>query len=141
MIDIDTLKWELMSDEGSVKRQNRHMVYKDHLGNDTIGYGRLLSRGLSDAEAEFMLAVDIQDTLDVLDRNIPWWRGLPSLTMRGVANLGFQIGWSRLKGFKKTLAFLEAGLLEEASVEALDSDWARQTPERAKRVAAMLKGK
>jgi len=140
-MDIDTLAWELMSDEGAVKAGSRHVVYKDHLGNNTIGYGRLLSRGLSQDEAEYLLASDISDVLAGLDRKIPWWRGLPGLAMRGVANMAFQMGVEGLCGFKTMLGHLEAGDLGKAAIAALNSKWAMQTPNRAKRVAAMIRGK
>jgi lysozyme len=42
--------------------------------------------------------------------------------------------------FKGMLEALKAGKREFAANEALDSLWARQTPERARRVAAQIRG-
>jgi lysozyme len=41
--------------------------------------------------------------------------------------------------FKKTLAALEARDFDRAADEALDSLWARQTPNRAERIAAAIR--
>ena len=138
--DLDRLRAELMADEGAVKAGSRHVVYKDHLLNPTIGYGRLLSRGLSQDEAEYLLANDIKDVLAGLDRRIPWWRGMPEPAMRGLANLAFQLGLEGTLAFKTMLGHMERGDMEKAATTALNSLWARQTPARAKRVAAMIRG-
>lgn len=139
-MDIALLIQDIASDEGAVREASRHIVYKDHLGNDTVGYGRLLSRGFSQDEAEYLLGNDVKSAMADLDRNAPWWRAMLDPRMRALANMCFQLGWPRLAGFKKMLAALERGDTEEAAKQALDSKWARQTPERAERVAAMIRG-
>ena len=41
--------------------------------------------------------------------------------------------------FKRTMKFLQHELYEDAADEALDSNWAKQTPQRAGRVADMIR--
>lgn len=57
----------------------------------------------------------------------------------GLCSLGYQVGITGLEGFKKTIAFLEEGKFGEAADESLRSLWYKQTPERAKATAALLK--
>lgn len=51
----------------------------------------------------------------------------------------FQLGLNGVKGFKKSLALIEAGEYEKASIEVLNSRWAKQTPKRAKALSEVLK--
>jgi lysozyme len=50
------------------------------------------------------------------------------------------MGVSGVLKFKGMLEALKAGKRELAANEALDSLWARQTPERARRVAEQIRG-
>jgi lysozyme len=55
--------------------------------------------------------------------------------------MAYQMGVEGVCGFKTMLRCLEAGELEKAAGAALNSRWAKvQTPARAKRVAAMIRG-
>jgi len=56
-----------------------------------------------------------------------------------LANMAFQLGLDKLLKFKKTLDLLKTGRWDDAANEALDSDWARQVPNRAKRVTDMIR--
>jgi lysozyme len=51
----------------------------------------------------------------------------------------FQMGLGALLKFKKMLAALQARDYTSARTEALDSAWAKQTPQRAKRVTDLFK--
>jgi lysozyme len=48
----------------------------------------------------------------------------------------FNLGIARLRGFKKMLAAMQAGDVETAAKEMLDSTWAKQVGARAHRLAA-----
>lgn len=131
---IDTLKADLRRDEGL-----RTRLYQCSEGVYTIGIGRNLeSKGITPSEAEYLLSNDVDEVVRDLDRVYPWWRGLSFDQQRGLANMAFQLGMTRLRQFKRVLAALEAHNGPAAAVAALDSLWARQTPERARRVAALL---
>jgi len=65
----------------------------------------------------------------------------PPDVRRALLNMAYQLGVSGLLNFSKMLTALQAGDREEAAREALDSLWAKQTPNRARRVALLLRGK
>jgi lysozyme len=50
----------------------------------------------------------------------------------------FNLGYPRLSNFKKFLAAIQTGNWEEASEEMLDSKWAIQVGDRAKRLAKRM---
>ena len=129
------LRAELIRDEGL-----RLKPYRCTEGFLTIGVGRNLdANGISEATARQMLDEDIADREAGLDRNAPWWRSLSDARQRALVNMAFQLGVTGLMEFKNTLAALQIGSYERAYREALDSEWAKQTPERAERVARMLR--
>ena len=135
-MDHNQLLADLESDEGV-----RLEPYRDSVGKLTIGIGRNLDdKGISKAEALFMLDADVYDALRDLDLNAKWWRRMSDWRMRALANMSFNLGWTRLAGFKKMLAALERRDYHTAADEALDSKWAQQVGERALRIAALFRG-
>lgn len=54
-------------------------------------------------------------------------------------SMAYQLGVSGLLKFKKTLRFLDEAKYESAAKECLDSRWARQTPNRARRHAEVIR--
>jgi lysozyme len=136
------LRLQLLRHEG-VKRS----AYQDHLGYWTIGVGRLIDErkggGLSLTEIEYLLDNDINRVIHDLETSLPGslWFTLSGKQKQALANMAFQLGVGGLLKFKKMLAALERGDLEEAEEEALNSRWAEQTPNRAREVAAMLREK
>jgi lysozyme len=75
----------------------------------------------------------------VLDA-LPWVVDQPEEIQRALGNMAYQLGISGLLKFSKMLEALKNGQRELASIEALDSSWAKQTPARAKRVAKLILG-
>ena len=113
--------------------------YKDTLGNLTIGIGRNLANGISEAEARYMALNDIVAAEDDLDRNIPWWRKLLNETRQQVlCEMAFNLGWPKLKGFTRFLVALELGAYEGAAFEMLNSKWATQVGNRADTLARAM---
>jgi len=134
-MDIDELTQELRLNEGV-----RLKPYTDTVGKLTIGIGRNLDdRGISDDEADYMLANDIRMDEAELNRNAPRWTDLPELAQRGLANMCFNLGWPRLSGFRNMLQALQNGDYSRAADEALDSRWARQVGARAERIATQYR--
>jgi lysozyme len=132
---IEDLLADLKRDEGF-----RSKPYLDTVGKVTIGYGRNLDDvGLSEREGRFLLGNDLDVALGELDRNVPWWRAMPDPAQRGLANMCFNLGFPRLNGFRNMLAALEDGRYQDAAVAALDSRWARQVGDRAKRIASLYR--
>lgn len=125
---------DLIRDEGLFLKP-----YIDTAGKTTIGVGRNLSdRGISKAEALNLLAADIAIASSDLDQALPWWRSLDADRQRGLLNMAFNLGVTRLLEFKKMIAALMKNDYATAAQEALDSEWAKQVGERAQRVAALF---
>lgn len=139
-MNIELLKDELRADEGFVSH-----AYRDSLGYLTIGIGRLIDErrggGISLEEAKYLLDNDIHNIMDTLDDEIPWWRNLSDPQQRALCNMAFQMGVGGLLSFQNMLVALKGGDLSTAHFEALNSLWARQTPSRARDVAALLRKK
>lgn len=133
---------ELRRDEGEVKVGGRHVVYNDHLGFATLGIGRLVDRrrggGLSDAEVLYLLSNDIDERHALLSRSMPVYASLDEVRQRAVLNMSFQLGVKGVLEFKRMIAALTRRDYAAAAVECLMSDYGKQTPGRAKRVADMI---
>ncbi len=126
---------EIERDEGL-----RLKPYADTVGKTTIGYGRNLDdNGISRQEADFMLSNDIDRVEKELDTFIPWWKTLSDARQRAILNMAFNMGISRLLGFKNMLGAMQAGRWVIAADEALLSRWAKQVGDRANRIAEQIK--
>lgn len=129
---------QLKADEGV-----KPCVYKDHLGYDTIGVGRLVDSrkpgaGLRSYEIDFLLQNDIDDRIDQLTRRLPWFQNLDDARKGVLLNMAFQLGTDGLLDFKNTLKLIEQGNYQAASDALLQSKWATQTPARAQRMAKQM---
>ena len=114
--------------------------YRDTAGKLTIGVGRNLDDvGVSDAEADVLLANDVARVMAGLDRDAPWWREMTEPRQRALANMAFNLGPSGLSRFVALLAALQAGRYAAAADEATNSLWARQVGARATRIAGLLR--
>lgn len=130
---------QLKADEGV-----KPCVYDDHLGYKTIGVGRLVDSrkpgaGLRPVEIDFLLQNDIDDRIEQLTKRLPWFQNLDDARQGALLNMSFQLGVDGLLGFKNTLKLVEDGQYSEAADNMLQSKWAQQTPERAKRMADQMK--
>lgn len=120
-MDTVTLKKHLIEDEG-----RRSKPYADSLGVLTIGVGINLEAGLRDHEIEFLLLSRIEEVEKDL-KTFPWWAGLNEARQVALANMRYQLGPSRFRGFKKMLQAIAEGNWERAAEEAKDSLWFAQT--------------
>ena len=134
-MDATVLRADLIRDEGF-----RAYAYQDSLGHWTIGHGRLIDKalggGITEGEAEYLLDNDITRVCRELDRHMFGWRLWPHPAGNALANMAFNLGWSRLSQFHKMLDALRREDFATAAQEALDSLWASQVGRRAERVAA-----
>lgn len=130
-MDITQLKSDLTRDESTKLKP-----YTDTRGKLSIGTGRNLSdNGISADEADLMLANDISSVIQTLDNAFPWWSTMSEPRQCALANMCFNMGFSRLLGFRQMLNALQTGDYMEASKQSLDSDWAREVGDRAHRIA------
>lgn len=118
-------------------------AYPDHLGYLTIGVGRLIDKrkggGLSTEESAYLLNNDVDTRIKALEGLFPWFKGLDDARKGVLVNMAFQMGTGGLAAFKNTLSSIANGLYEKAAEQMLQSLWATQTPERAKRLSEQLK--
>jgi len=137
-MDRFKLAKDLKADEGFMPN-----AYKDSLGYLTIGYGRLVDKqlggGITEDEASFLLENDIVRVESSLDKEFPWWRRHPENVQRAMANMCFNLGIKKFKSFKNTLELIKNGSYNAAADNALQSLWARQVPNRAKKVTDLLR--
>ncbi len=135
--DRIALQKEIDRDEGNVP-----YAYQDHLGYWTIGRGYLIDQAkggnLPDKVNDFWLGCILEEREKQLDQYIPWWRSLSDPRQRALLNMSYQLGVSGLLKFSRMLGCLQTGDWSGAYKNALDSNWAQQTPARAKRVAEQL---
>ena len=138
MRKVTNLEEQLRLDEGE-----KLSAYQDHLGYWTIGIGRLIDArkggGITHDEARYLLKNRVDDKLANLSKALPWFVSKPEPVQRALANMAYQMGVDGLLSFKNTLALIEAGEYDKAATMAMQSLWARQTPNRAKRVTDLLR--
>ena len=125
---------ELVADEGL-----RLKPYLDTVGKWTLGVGRNLSdKGISSREAFDLLDHDLNECVADLAGEFPWFVKLDAVRQRVVVNMRFNLGPSRFRQFKQTIAAIAAGDYVKASEQMLKSKWASQVGQRAQRLARMM---
>lgn len=128
----------LRGEEGEVLTE-----YKDHLGYSTIGVGRLIDArkggGITAEESAYLLSNDIQKKLSELERKLPWVKELDEARRGVLLSMAFQMGTDGLLGFKNTLEMVRTGRYTDAAKGMLNSLWAKQTPQRAKRHSEQMR--
>lgn len=136
MIDKQKLREQLRKHEGVKK-----FVYDDATGKPigegcfvrgvpTIGVGRSLStRGLDESEIDFLLDNDINDCIAEAQK-FRWFEALNPVRQAAVVELVFNLGLTRLSGFKKFLNYMNEHRYAQAAAELKDSLWYRQVKGR-----------
>jgi len=125
----------------SVKRHEglRLKMYKCTAGKNTIGYGRNLDDvGISADEAELMLKHDLENA-EIDAKRFSVYEKLNQVRKDVLIEMVFNLGYSRLSGFKKMFAALERKDYDEAANQMLDSKWARDVGERARTLAYFMR--
>ena len=125
MSEIEQLK----QDEGF-----RAKLYYCSEGKPTIGYGLNLESGITEEEAEVILALRVDKIRNSLNETFPWFDIAPLEIQDVMTNMVYQMGLAGLLKFKRTLKYLEFRQYDSAAREMLSSRWAKQTPERASRL-------
>ena len=117
----------------------RDSVYQCTEGYDTIGYGfAIKDLKLSKEICDIILTEKLAKLQLDISNKFEWFDESPSLVKDVVTNMCYQLGLSGFSKFKQTIYYLETEQYQEASVECLDSLWARQTPNRAKELSEKL---
>ena len=154
--DRNTFLYKLIEHEGMVLT-----VYEDSLGIETIGIGRNLqdrgitpeeleymdipnmavvyTNGINEADAKYLATNDIKIVEEELCKAKPCVYGLDAARQLILMDMAFNMGVPRLCKFKKMWAAVEVGDFDTASIEMLDSRWARQVKSRATKLAEAMK--
>ena len=136
---LDSLKRMTKEFEGC-----RLKPYKCTAGKLTIGYGRNLDDvGISQAEANMMFEMDFARA-EVYAEKICKEFGinvedLIEQRFYVLVDMCFNLGYNRLRTFKKFLTALKKGLYDDAANHMLDSLWAKQVGNRATQLAALMR--
>lgn len=142
--------------EGYDAKTGRWMPHKSPEGGaPTIAYGdklfkgkyspeevrRIMTQGMTDEEVEQALDRNLQNArmqaLDIIKEK--QLNDLSPQQEEALTEMVFQMGKKGVKGFPKMLEALRQGDVDSAYNQALDSLWAKQTPQRAREVAERLK--
>ena len=121
-------------------------AYDDHLGYATIGYGRLIEKGMggiSESEAEILLMNDVHNFVKTA-QTYEWFDGLNEPRKAVIVNMLFNLGQPRFNQFQKFQGAVETGDYTEAAHQMLSgsnggkSKWYQQVGRRAEELAKQM---
>lgn len=162
-MNLEKLRNELRLDEGV-----RNSVYVCTGGANTVGVGHnidangfpdwlleelnltysmlrdpdvLATIRLNESQIERLLDNDIMISIDELNNSLSFFRASPDAVQRGLVNMCFNMGITKLRRFKKMLQALSEENYTRAEEEAIDSRWYREVRERGTRVSALIGNK
>ena len=114
-------------------------VYNDSLGIPTIGFGFAIKDLILDEDiAEQILVRKVKKLVDRVDKKFDWFNLADDRVKEVIVEMCYQLGLAGFSKFKKTISYIEKKNYYEASKEMLDSKWAKQTPNRAKKLSKIV---
>lgn len=125
----------------------RNVAYPDPISKDghpyTIGVGHCgpeVHQGLvwTDAQIDAALDADIAKARAGCEAALPWFGDLNEPRQAALIGMAFQMGVAGLLQFKMTLNSMRDSQWYTAEAHMLNSAWAKQTPERARRLARQV---
>ena len=121
----------------------RTLPYEDSVGVLTIGVGHNLEdRPLTHKAVQTILEDDIAEAVHELNRikgYLDFEKTLSDARENVLIEMVFNLGSPRLSKFVKFWAAVKDSDYETASIEMLDSKWARQVGQRAKTLAEQMR--
>ncbi len=130
----------------------RTRPYIDSLGYPTVGVGFLIGpKGAALSNYTFSLPKAVSDVWlqEILSNLSGQMNANPAIYLALkqcnpsrsdiLTSMCYQMGIAGVAGFKNTLGMIAAGKFTGAASGMLNSQWARQTPERAKRHAEVMR--
>ena len=118
----------------------RNFVYRCPSGKQTIGVGRNLEdRGITNAEAMYLLHNDIESVTQQLKDRLYWFENIHEDAQACLIDLCFNCGLGGLLTFTKTLEHIKNENYKAASVTILESKWAKQVGVRSLEISDILK--
>lgn len=150
MIDMNEWCNRLIVHEGL-----RLKPYRCPRGKLTIGVGRNLEdnpltteekkalgdymHGITENGAKMLLRHDIKKSYAAAQKTVGNFENLTPDRQYALTDMCFQLGAEGVLKFKNMLAAINKELYGLAAVECLKSDYAKQTPKRAKRIAETIR--
>ena len=115
-------------------------LYRCPAGKLTVGIGHNIEdRGLTSTVIDLIFEEDLADAVKSASHIFgEVFDSFSTIRKLAIVNLIFNLGETKFREFEKTIAFIRAGRWKEASIELLDSRYARQVGIRANRIAIML---
>ena len=137
---------EILEREEGVKYE----IYLDHLGIPTCGVGHMLipedeehgcevGTPVSEERVAALFEADLKIVEDDCWQLFDHYEHLPDNIQLVCAAMAFQLGRSRLSGFRKFRAAISEGRWSDAADEMIDSRWYKQTTARAERMIALVR--
>jgi lysozyme len=134
----EALRETLKRDEGVVDH-----AYQDSEGYWTIGCGRLIDKRaggkLSPLEIDILLANDIERAEADAKELFPTFESLSDARKVVLVSMAFNLGRSRLAGFKRLRQAVSEGDFLRAAAEMESSQWFNQVKGRAVRLCKQMK--
>lgn len=131
------LHMDLQKDEGL-----RLKAYRCTSGVLTIGYGHTDGVKSKDVitkeQADAFLAADIENAINDARIVCLCFDELDGPRKAVVANMVFNLGFERFSLFQRTRAAICAGKYADAALHMLESKWATQVGQRARRLAKQM---
>ena len=149
-VDVKELYEEISSDEGKVL--HAYLCSELHA---TIGIGHKIldtdpekeldifginweevpdDQHITEDRCYILFQEDVQIAISGCMKIYNNWNDLPQEVQHILVNMCFQLGQRGLSNFKQMGKAIEESDWEKASVEMMDSRWAKQTPQRAERL-------
>ena len=144
-MDIEKLRKQLEIDEGV-----KYEIYLDHLGYPTFGIGHLVipsdieyredvGTRVSEERVRECFDKDVQSVLRDCSLLYKDFDELPEEAQQIIANMMFNMGYTRLSKFKGMKRGVDARDWNKAADEMVDSRWYKQVTNRANRLVERMR--
>ena len=144
-MDINQLRLELGQDEGCI-----YEVYLDHLGYPTFGIGHLITNrdseygwsvgtDVDEYRIQEVFKEDVKTVLSDCEKLYDDFYEIPEEAQLIIANMMFNMGYTRLSKFRGMKRGVDSRNWEEAADEMVDSRWYNQVTNRADRLVVRMR--
>ena len=144
-MNIQQLREQLEIDEGV-----KYDIYLDHLGLPTFGIGHLVTKTdpesgqavgtpISKERVAECFDMDVQSVINDCNKLYEDFENLPEEVQQIIANMMFNMGYTRLSKFKGMKRGVDSKDWNQAADEMVDSRWYRQVTNRANRLGERMR--
>ena len=144
-MDLEKLRKQLEIDEGV-----KYEIYLDHLGYPTFGIGHLVIPSDKEYREDVGTRVSEERVRECFDKDVlsvlrdcsllfKDFDELPEEDQQIIANMMFNMGYTRLSKFKGMKRGVDARDWNKAADEMVDSRWYKQVTNRANRLVERMR--